>query len=85
MGCGVGHRHGSDLTLLWLWGRPAAVALIQALVWEPPYAVGATLKRPKKKKKKERKKETSGLRQQLVLKVWPGDQLRVPFRGLVRS
>ena len=26
--------------LLWLWHRSAAVALIQALVWELPYAVG---------------------------------------------
>ena len=28
MSCGVGHRHGSDLALLQLWCRPAAVALI---------------------------------------------------------
>jgi len=35
--------------------RPAAVALICLLAWEPPYAVGAALKR-KKKKKEERKK-----------------------------
>ena len=26
--CGVGHRCGSDLMLLWLWHRPAVVALI---------------------------------------------------------
>ena len=26
--------------LLWLWRRPAAVALIQPLAWESPYAVG---------------------------------------------
>ena len=38
-----------DLALL--WHRPAAVALIRPLAWEPPYAEGATLKRPKKKKK----------------------------------
>ena len=36
-GCGVG---------------PAAVALIQPLAWEPPYAVGAALKRQKNKKQK---------------------------------
>ena len=29
--CGVGCRHGSDPMLLWLWHRPAAVALIQSL------------------------------------------------------
>ena len=37
MGC----RHGSDLVLLSLCCRLAAVALIRPLVWEPPYAVGA--------------------------------------------
>ena len=43
MSCGVGHRCGLDLTLLWLWQRSAAAALIQPLVWEPPYAMGAAL------------------------------------------
>ena len=38
MSCGVGRRCGSDLALLWLWCRPA---------WEPPYAMGAALKRQK--------------------------------------
>ena len=33
--CGVGHRHGSDPTLLWLWHRSAATALIRPLAWEP--------------------------------------------------
>ena len=49
--CGVGLRRDSDLMWLWLWRKPAAVALIQPLVWEPPYAVGAALKRPKKQNK----------------------------------
>ena len=52
MSCGVGHRHGSDPKLLWLWHRPAATALIRPLAWGPPYAVGATLKKTKKKKRK---------------------------------
>ena len=30
-----------------LWCRPAAVAPIRPLAWEPPYAVGVTLKRKK--------------------------------------
>ena len=30
--------------LLWLWRRPAAVAPIRPLAWEPPYAAGAALK-----------------------------------------
>ena len=49
MSCGVGQRLGSDL--LWLWCRPAAVALIRPLAWEPPYAEGAALKKKKRKKK----------------------------------
>ena len=53
MSCGVGHRHGSDLVLLWLWPRLAAVALIRPLAWEPPSAVGAALKKTKKKKDKK--------------------------------
>ena len=51
MSCGVGHRHGSDPMLLWLWCRPAATARIGPLAWEPPYAVGPALKRQKDKKK----------------------------------
>ena len=52
MSCGVGLRHSSDLALLWLWCRSAAVAPIRPLAWQPPYATGAALKRKKKKKKK---------------------------------
>ena len=51
MSCGIGHKWGLDLVLLRLWGRPTAVALIQTLAWELPYAVGVVLKRQKKKKK----------------------------------
>ena len=51
MTCGVGCRRGSNPVLLWLWGRPAAVALIQCLAWELLYAVGAALKSEGKKKK----------------------------------
>ena len=51
MSCGVGHRCSSDATLLWLWCRPAATALIRRLAWELPYAVGAALEKTKKKKK----------------------------------
>ena len=52
MSCGVGRRHGLDPLLLWLCCRPAAVAPIRPLAWEPPYAAGAGLKKKKKKKKK---------------------------------
>ena len=51
-GCGVGCRHGSDPTLLWLWRRPAATALIRPLAWEPPYAVGVVQDMAKRQKKK---------------------------------
>ena len=44
MSCGVGRRHGSDLPLLWLWPRLAAIALIQPLAWEPPYPASVALK-----------------------------------------
>ena len=47
----MGHRCGSDVVLLWLWHRPAAVGLIRPLAWEPPYAAGAALKKKTKKKK----------------------------------
>ena len=44
MSCGVDCRCGSDLALLWLWHRPAAVAPIRPLAWEPPCVVGTVLK-----------------------------------------
>ena len=44
-------RH-SDLTLLWLWCRWAAIAPIRPLALEPLYAIGAALKSKKKKQKK---------------------------------
>jgi len=54
MSCGVSHRPGSDLALL--WHRPIAIALIRPLAWELLYTTGAALKR-KKKKKRERERE----------------------------
>jgi len=55
--CGVDHRRGSDPTLLWLWGRPVATALITPLAWEPPYAEGAALEKAQRQKKKKKKKK----------------------------
>ena len=55
MSCGVGHIHSSDLVLLWLWCRLAAVAPIQPLAWEPPHAMDVALKKKDKKKKKKEK------------------------------
>ena len=48
MSCGVGHRLGLGLVLLWLRLWPAAAAPIQPLAWGPPYAVGVALKKEKK-------------------------------------
>ena len=38
-----------DPALLWLWCRPVAAAPFQPLAWEPPYAVGAALKKKRQK------------------------------------
>ena len=38
-----------------LWCRPAAIALIKSLAWEPSYAKDAALKKEKKKKGKKAK------------------------------
>ena len=55
MSCGVGHRCGSDPALLWLWYRPAAVALIRSLAWELQCAAGVALKSQKNNNNKENK------------------------------
>ena len=46
--------------LLWLWRRPAAIAPIRPLAWEPSYAVGGALKGQKTKNKKNFKKMGHG-------------------------
>ena len=43
-------QRAKDLAMLWLWCRPAAVAPIRPLAWEPPYAAGTALGKKKKKK-----------------------------------
>ena len=64
MSCGVGGRHGLDLTLLWLWlwlwCRPAATAPIGPLAWEPPYATGAAIKKKEKEKEKKERRSRHG-------------------------
>jgi len=52
MSCGVGCRHGLDPTSLWFWCRPAAIAPIRPLAWEPPYAMGAAQEMAKRQKNK---------------------------------
>ena len=48
----LGHRRGLDPVLLWLWCRPAAVALIGPPGWEPSYDTGVALKSKKTNKQK---------------------------------
>ena len=40
-----------------LWCRPAAIALIGPLAWEPPYAAGTALEKEKKKKSLQKANE----------------------------
>ena len=63
MSCGVGLQSGLDLALLCLWSRPSAVALIQPLTWELPYAVcGCFPKKQKQNKKTKEKKRERGIK-----------------------
>ena len=52
MSCGIGHRRGSNLALLWLWCRAAATTPIRPLTWEPPHASRAALEKAKKRKER---------------------------------
>ena len=51
--CGVGCRCSLDPVWLWLWCRLAAVALIQPLAQELPYAVGVALKRRRRRRRRK--------------------------------
>ena len=50
-----------DLVLLWLWYRPAVVALIRPLAWEPLYAMDEVLKNKQPKKLFLKRAEGSSL------------------------
>ena len=52
MSCGIGHRHGSDPMLLWLWYRLATATLIRPLAWELPCGEGAALKNKEKRRRR---------------------------------
>ena len=63
---------------LWLWRRPAAVALIQALAWEHPYAVGAALKKDRKKfKNKQNTQKSVGIPVMSLCVARPSEHLAV--------
>ena len=76
--CGVGRRRGSELTLLWLWCRPADVALIQPVAWELPNAMGAALKSKKKKKSKWVVSPGMGEPWGCKFNPWPHSQVKDP-------
>ena len=59
--CGVGCRCGLDPAWLWLWCRPAAIAPIRPLAWEPPYAEGAALEKAKRQKKPQKNPQTNNI------------------------
>ena len=67
--CGIGHRRGSDLVLLWLWLWLATVAPIRLLAWGPPHAVAAALKK-QKQKTKQTNKQTKQMGRVLILWPW---------------
>ena len=67
MSCGVGHRGGSDLALLWLWCGLAATALIGSLAWELPNAMGAALKNKQTNKQTNKKPVSKGLEELILL------------------
>ena len=73
MSCGVGHRRSLDLALLWLWCGPAATAPIRPGAWEPPYAMGAALKKDKQKNKKKKTNSAGSyaLSHKAVIRCWP--------------
>ena len=68
MSCGVGCRHNSDPSLLWLWCWPVAAAPTQ-LSPANNTCTGAVLKRPKKKKKKEEEEEEETNKQKDLVTV----------------
>ena len=53
MSCGITCRCGSDLAFCDCAVGQWLTALIRLLAWEPPYAVGAALKRQKRKKERK--------------------------------
>ena len=65
----MGHRHGWDPALLWLWHRLVAIGPIRSLVWEPPYAMEAA---PEKAKRKKKKKNWTN-RLMISINFWPKD------------
>ena len=70
MSCGVGHRHGLDSVLLWLWRRLAATAPIRPLAWESPYAAGAAQEMANRQKQQQQQQQNSFLYLKCLENVW---------------
>ena len=83
MSSGVGHRHVSDLALLWPWCTLAAVALTRPLAWERPYAAGEALKK-KQKSKKQNQKKPRGIQEALRSQVTAGAAWAWPLMASLR-
>ena len=82
MSCGVGHRCGSNLVLLWLWRRLAAAAPIQLLTWELPYAAGTALKTHTQRQRQRKQLSKEGI---IIIIVFLGSHrrhLEVPRLGV---
>ena len=75
MSCGVGRRHGSDLSLLWLWPRLAAIAPIQPLATCPGCS-------PKKTKTKNTQKTKTRKLQLWAALATQGVQVPLLFSAL---
>ena len=67
MSYGVGHRCGSDPTLLWLWRRPVATAPFRPLAWEPSYVAGAALEKAKRQNKTKQNKTKNNQKEISIL------------------
>ena len=78
-----------DPALLWLWRRPAATAPTRPLAWEPPYAMGVTLKKKKVLRPHPRSIRTESLdlepRSQYFLKLHRSFQCVAMFVVFMKS
>ena len=82
MSCGVGHRHGSDPMLLWLWYRLVAKVLIRPLVWELPYCLkfGNNQKKQNKTKTNPTPKKVNPLAfEKIILYFYFMGILEIPY------
>jgi len=80
MSCGVGRRRGLDPTLLWLWCRPAAVALIRFWAWESPYAEAASLEKRQQQQQQQQQQQNP----QSIYPTGNGNQVKMHILGFLQ-